>query len=204
VILAAAVETKQIRLTSAVTVLSAADPVCVFQEFATINLLSHGRAEIVAWGRRSHPMSENFGRALAPGRSSSYIADCVNMNSKFEKGKPLAELHLGEEGFQRAMDAAPELTHLVVEHGFADMYTNDALDQRARKIATLASLITSASLPQLEWHIRGALVNNLLTADEIKEIIIQMTIYIGYPAAYNAMGVAKRVFADFPVSGATS
>jgi len=126
------------------------------------------------------------------------------MNSKFEKGKRLAELHLGEEGFQRAMDAAPELTHLVVEHGFADMYTNDALDQRARKIATLASLITSASLPQLEWHIRGALVNNLLSMDEIKEIIIQMTIYIGYHAAYNAMGVAKRVFAEFPVSGATS
>jgi 4-carboxymuconolactone decarboxylase len=118
------------------------------------------------------------------------------MSEKFEKGKPLAKLHLGEEGFNRACEAAPELTRLVVEHGFADMYTNDSLDQRARKIATLASLITSASLPQLEWHIRGALVSNLLTPEEITEIIIQMTIYIGYPAAYNAMGVAKRVFAE--------
>ncbi len=119
------------------------------------------------------------------------------MSEKFEKGKPLAKLHLGEEGFQRAREAAPELTQLVVEHGFADMYTNDALDQRARKIATLASLITSASLPQLEWHIRGALVNDLLKPAEIQAIIVQMTIYIGYPAAYNAMGVAKRVFAEF-------
>jgi len=49
---AAATRAKNIRLTSAVTVLSAADPVRVFQEFATLDLLSHGRAEIVA-GRGS-------------------------------------------------------------------------------------------------------------------------------------------------------
>src|ERR1700726_1676315 len=49
---APATRTKKIRLTSAVTVLSAADPVRVFQEFATLDLLSHGRAEIVA-GRGS-------------------------------------------------------------------------------------------------------------------------------------------------------
>src|SRR2546428_1511543 len=49
---AAAARTKNIRLTSAVTVLSAADPVRVFQEFATLDLISHGRTEIVA-GRGS-------------------------------------------------------------------------------------------------------------------------------------------------------
>src|SRR5258708_2066156 len=49
---AAATRTKNIRLTSAVTVLSAADPVRVFQEFATLDLISHGRAEILA-GRGS-------------------------------------------------------------------------------------------------------------------------------------------------------
>src|SRR5205814_8775167 len=49
---AAAVHTGRIRLTSAVSVLSAADPVRVFQEFATLDLISNGRAEIVA-GRGS-------------------------------------------------------------------------------------------------------------------------------------------------------
>jgi probable LLM family oxidoreductase len=49
---AAAARTKNIRLTSAVTVLSASDPVRIFQEFATLDLISHGRAEIVA-GRGS-------------------------------------------------------------------------------------------------------------------------------------------------------
>src|SRR2546425_11429948 len=49
---AAAARTQRIRLTSAVTVLSSADPVRVFQAFATLDLLSQGRAEIVA-GRGS-------------------------------------------------------------------------------------------------------------------------------------------------------
>lgn len=52
ILAAAATRTKKIRLGSAVTVLSAADPVRVFQEFATLDLISHGRAEIVA-GRGS-------------------------------------------------------------------------------------------------------------------------------------------------------
>jgi 4-carboxymuconolactone decarboxylase len=119
------------------------------------------------------------------------------MSEKFEKGRPLIELHLGPGGLESAMAASPELTQFVTEHGFADMYTHDGLDQRARKVATLASLITSASLPQFEWHARGALASKLLTKEEIKQLVIQMTIYIGYPAAYNAMGVAKKVFAEF-------
>src|SRR5277367_2771588 len=64
ILAAAAARTKRIRLSSAVTVLSAADPVRVFQEFATLDLLSGGRAEIVA-GRGSFIESfPLFGLAL--------------------------------------------------------------------------------------------------------------------------------------------
>jgi alkanesulfonate monooxygenase SsuD/methylene tetrahydromethanopterin reductase-like flavin-dependent oxidoreductase (luciferase family) len=52
ILAAAAVRTEKIRLTSAVTVLSANDPVRIFQQFATIDLLSHGRAEMIV-GRGS-------------------------------------------------------------------------------------------------------------------------------------------------------
>src|SRR5258708_22595662 len=48
VLAAAAMRTRNIRLTSAVSVISSDDPVRVFQEFATVDLLSHGRAEIMA------------------------------------------------------------------------------------------------------------------------------------------------------------
>ena len=52
ILAAAAARTSSIRLTSAVTVLSAADPVRVFQEFATLDLISRGRTEIIV-GRGS-------------------------------------------------------------------------------------------------------------------------------------------------------
>lgn len=57
------------------------------------------------------------------------------------------------------------------------MYTNESLDQKSRKIATIASLLTSGNILQLCWHICGALENNLINKDEIKQIIFQMTIY---------------------------
>lgn len=109
------------------------------------------------------------------------------MGTNNTTGRQLAELHLGKAGLENLDEFSSELGEYVIRHGFSDMYTNEALDQRARKIATIASLVTSGNEPQLGWHIRGALENDLLNEEEIREIIIQMTIYIGYPAAFNAM-----------------
>jgi hypothetical protein len=72
VVLAAAAErTKNIRLTSAVTVLSSDDPVRVFQDFASLDLLSGGRAEIMARCRSGSPSAGRRSRSSAP-RSSVF------------------------------------------------------------------------------------------------------------------------------------
>jgi probable LLM family oxidoreductase len=65
ILAAAAARTSRIRLTSAVTVLSAADPVRVFQQFATLDLISNGRAEIVAGRGSSTEAFPLFGHAMA-------------------------------------------------------------------------------------------------------------------------------------------
>ncbi|MFD1874172.1 Atu2307/SP_0267 family LLM class monooxygenase [Hymenobacter bucti] len=64
ILAAAAARTKRIRLTSAVTVLSAADPVRVFQEFATLDLISQGRAEMVVGRGSSTEAFPLFGFSL--------------------------------------------------------------------------------------------------------------------------------------------
>ncbi len=46
--------------------------------------------------------------------------------------------------------------------------------QKSRKIATIASLVTSGNLPQLEWHIKGALENDLVSKEEIKQIGLKL------------------------------
>jgi 4-carboxymuconolactone decarboxylase len=65
---------------------------------------------------------------------------------------------------------------------------------RAREIATIAALTAmSNATPQLKVHIEGGL-NVGLSRTEIIEIIMQMAVYAGFPAALNGLFVAKEVF----------
>lgn len=72
--------------------------------------------------------------------------------------------------------------------------SRDALDLKSREIATVAALTSLGNcIPQLKVHIQGAL-NVGCQPREIIEIIIQMAVYAGFPAALNAMQAAKEVF----------
>ena len=70
------------------------------------------------------------------------------------------------------------------------------MDLKSREIATVAALTALGNAsPQLRVHIHGAL-NVGCTKDEIVEIIIQMAVYAGFPAALNGMFIAKEVFKE--------
>lgn len=88
--------------------------------------------------------------------------------------------------------ASPDLFRITMEH-FADIFDRPGLDKKSREIATVAALIVLGKLPQLKFHINVALGVGC-TETEIKEIIIQMAAYAGFPAAINAMMTAHEVF----------
>ncbi|MBU4607539.1 MAG: carboxymuconolactone decarboxylase family protein, partial [Methanobacterium sp.] len=68
------------------------------------------------------------------------------------------------------------------------------LDLKSREIATVAALTAMGTAPlQLKSHINGAL-NVGCTKEEIIEVIIQMAVYAGFPAAINGIMIAKEVF----------
>lgn len=70
------------------------------------------------------------------------------------------------------------------------------LDLRSREIATVAALTAMGNAaPQLKVHI-GAALHVGLTQDEIVEVIMQMAVYAGFPAALNGLFAAKEVFAS--------
>lgn len=120
-------------------------------------------------------------------------------NERFEKGlKKLQEID-GEAG-QKVIDGlasiAPDLAKYTIEFPFGDVYQRPGLDLKSREIATVAALTALGHcLPQLNVHINGAL-NVGCTPEEIIETIIQMAVYAGFPAALNAMFVAKEVFQE--------
>jgi 4-carboxymuconolactone decarboxylase len=102
----------------------------------------------------------------------------------------------GERVIESLDDIAPDLGQYTIEFPFGDIYSRSGLDLRSREIATVASLTTLGSAQdQLKVHINGAL-NIGCTREEIIEVIIQMAVYAGFPAALNGMSAAKEVFEE--------
>jgi len=102
----------------------------------------------------------------------------------------------GERVIESLKDIAPDLGRYTIEFPFGDVYSRPGLDLKSREIATVAALTALGNaLPQLKVHIHGAL-NVGCARKEIIEVIIQMAVYAGFPAALNGMFAAKEVFKE--------
>lgn len=94
-------------------------------------------------------------------------------------------------------DIAPDFAGYLFEYPFGDIYSRPGLDLRAREIATIAALTAMGNAaPQLKVHIEAGL-NVGLQREEIVEILMQMSVYAGFPAALNGLFAAKEVFARY-------
>ena len=97
---------------------------------------------------------------------------------------------------QRAIgDFAPKLVELTDDVLFADVWERSELPKRDRSLITVASLVTSSSFEQLTSHLRLAKQNGL-TETELKEAIVHLAFYAGWPKAMSAIKIAKQVFAE--------
>mgnify|MGYP000901825755 CR=1 FL=1 len=100
----------------------------------------------------------------------------------------------GERVVEALKDISPEFAELLIEFPFGDVYSRPGLDLRSREIATVAALTAmGTALPQLNVHVHGAL-NVGCSPQEIIEVMIQMAVYAGFPAALNGLFAAKEVF----------
>nr|WP_045853655.1 carboxymuconolactone decarboxylase family protein [Raoultella terrigena] len=101
----------------------------------------------------------------------------------------------GEAVVNSLSDIAPDFARYLVEFPFGDIYARPGLDLRSREIATIAALTAMGNAaPQLKVHIAAGLHVGL-TQEEIVEVIVQMAVYAGFPAALNGLFAAKEVFA---------
>jgi 4-carboxymuconolactone decarboxylase len=125
-------------------------------------------------------------------------------NERYQRGlEKLAEIHgeIGENLIESLKEIAPDLARYVIEFPFGDIYSRPGLDLKSREIATVAALTALGhAQPQLKAHIHGAL-NVGCTREEIVEVIVQMSVYAGFPAALNGMFTAKEVFAERDAKG---
>lgn len=90
-------------------------------------------------------------------------------------------------------DFAPKLVDLTDNVLFGDVWKRAELSPRDRSLVTVASLVTSSSTEQLRDHLVRA-KDNGLTETELKEAIIHLAFYAGWPKAMSAITVAKEIF----------
>jgi 4-carboxymuconolactone decarboxylase len=90
-------------------------------------------------------------------------------------------------------DFAPKLVELTDEVLFGDVWARPQLSPRDRSLITCAALVTNGSTEQLRGHL-GRARQNRLTETELKEMIIHLAFYAGWPRAMSAICVAWELF----------
>ncbi|EQM72528.1 carboxymuconolactone decarboxylase family protein [Pseudomonas stutzeri] len=123
----------------------------------------------------------------------------MSATTRYTEGLAKLEEIDGEAG-RKVIDSlqaiAPDLARYVIEFPFGDIYQRPGLDLPQRELATVAALTALGHCqPQLAVHIHGAL-NVGCTPEQVIEVIIQMAVYAGFPAALNGMTTAKAVFTE--------
>jgi len=113
-----------------------------------------------------------------------------------EKGMKVRRQVLGGEHVDRATAATTELTRdfqdLLTRYAWGEIWTRPGLDLRTRSCITVAMLVALNRPEELVLHLRGAL-NNGVSRDELKEVLLQAAVYCGVPAANSAFKVAAEV-----------
>jgi 4-carboxymuconolactone decarboxylase len=92
-------------------------------------------------------------------------------------------------------DIAPELSDWVTDFAYGTVYARSGLGLKERELVTVAALAAMGNAPaQLRAHLRGARRAGC-SQTELIEVLMQLAVYAGFPAAINALLIAREVFA---------
>jgi 3-oxoadipate enol-lactonase / 4-carboxymuconolactone decarboxylase len=113
-----------------------------------------------------------------------------------KKGMAVRREVLGDDHVDRATAAATPFTkdfqEFLTAYAWGEVWTRPGLDLRTRSCITVAMLVALNRPEELVLHLRGAL-NNGVTQDELKEVLLQAAVYCGVPAANAAFKVASEL-----------
>ncbi|GGK01477.1 4-carboxymuconolactone decarboxylase [Pseudomonas matsuisoli] len=120
-------------------------------------------------------------------------------SEKYEKGLEIRRRVLGDDYVNRSIENANDfnqpLQELVTEYCWGHVWGREGLSMQERSMINLA-MISALNRPhELKLHIRGALRNGL-SQEQIREVLLQVGIYCGVPAAVDSFRIAREAFAE--------
>ena len=105
----------------------------------------------------------------------------------------------GADVVERRMSSAGEfgapLQKLINQYAYGEIWGREALPRKMRSLLTLGMMCAANRPHELRIHLRGAITNGC-TREEIREVLLQVAIYCGIPAALDAHNIALEVFAE--------
>lgn len=117
----------------------------------------------------------------------------------FAKGLKVRREVLGEAHVDRSLMSANDFTapmqKMVTEWCWGDLWNRPGLDRRTRSFINLAMLAALNRPHEIRLHVRGAL-NNGLSVEEIREVMLQVAVYCGVPAGLDSLKVAAEVLKE--------
>ena len=117
----------------------------------------------------------------------------------FEKGMAVRKSVLGAEHVARAeankTEFDADFQRIITEGAWGTIWTRPGLDKKTRHMLTIAMLAAMGKVDELAMHIR-ATRNTGVTQAEVREILLQVLVYAGAPAANSAFATAKRVYKE--------
>jgi 4-carboxymuconolactone decarboxylase len=119
--------------------------------------------------------------------------------NRFDEGLKLRKQVLGAEYVERSMAGADEFSmpmqELSTEYCWGYVWTRPGLALRDRSLINIA-MISALNRPhELKLHVKAAL-NNGLTREEIREVLLQVAVYCGVPAGIDSVRIAREAFAE--------
>jgi 4-carboxymuconolactone decarboxylase len=115
-------------------------------------------------------------------------------DDRYRRGREkLREVH-GDRSLA-TVESLGDLGRLIVEVAYGEVYSRPGLTLRERQIASVAALVATGRSSQLPVHLRSSLKAGL-TADELREVIIQTATISGFPPAMNAMSTLKTILGE--------
>ena len=114
----------------------------------------------------------------------------------FQQGLATRTQVMGESFVDRAFTNATDYTlpmqEFITCNAWGNVWQRPGLDLKTRSLVTVAMLTALGKQTELKGHLRGAL-NNGVTPEEIREIMLHATVYCGFPAAIEAFRSATEV-----------
>jgi len=121
-----------------------------------------------------------------------------------EAGMRIRREVLGDAHVDRAAARTTEFTapfqDLITRYAWGEIWARPGLSRPERSMITLTALAVLRQEEELAMHVRAALRNGL-TAEQIREVLLQVAVYAGVPAANRAFAIAQRVLAEDEVTG---